>query len=214
MLDEQKELMSRRAYLTLTASSLLAKVFVDAEQPQPAYAIPKGVGPHEMSRIRLLCSTPLEWVEPQRTLLWAELPTADSEDPKVMFWTPETADEHAEADRFVRAAKWRSWRSEGELRSLLSQAPQWAVRLRLIGGRYLFVSDEAAAAETGGPIDELNLTTDSSEAAIVTAARARELVLGLPEEWGLGDDDDMLYFEPVTPKQLTNDLRWAAVTGR
>ena len=203
MFAEFAAVLSRRAFITVTVSSMLAKFFCPEDEDDPPSSV-TGVAPHEVDRLRRLCSTPHQWHEPKRTLIWAELPAEEGGQPKVMFWTPETPEEHAEADRFFAAGTYCGWANEAELDARLACSPTWAVRMRLIGGRQLFVAGGPQVGEVGAAVDELPLHPEPAEAAVVSAARAREIILGLHEEWNI-EPGELLALEPVLPTELRDD---------
>jgi hypothetical protein len=205
MFDELAAAVTRRAFITMTVSSMLAKFFCPPEEVAAADPpeVP-GVAPHEVARLRRLCSTPHQWHEPKRTLLWTELPGEEGGTPKVMIWTPETPEEHAEADRFYRAGTYTSWASEAELDTRLGGSAEWAVRMRLLGGRQLFVAGGSEVSELGAAVDEVPLDPDPSQAVVMSAARAKEVILGLHEEWGI-EPGELLALEPVLSSQVRDD---------
>ena len=205
MFEEDANQLSRRSFFAVTLSATLSKLFIAPSTPVAVLAIPVGVNTAEVERIRRLCGTPLQWFEPVRTLMWTELPTTEGDAPRLMIWTPETPGEHAEADRFFGAATWRSWSSDVDLSNLLRGSNKWLIRLRLIGGLCLFAA--WGEADMPASADDIDLTPDPANAAVVSAAQARTLIALLNSEWSI-EPDNWMYFEPVQPEQALADPRW------
>lgn len=145
------------------------------------------------------------WNDGHTFLLWVE--ETDDEEMVPMMWVVDTPEEKAEAERFYKAATWRSWRTVEELKELLKADGPWLVRWNF-GGRLRFVnsSDRKLLFETDGYAE---LTSEPSNAATMSSGDALEIILRMTEMVeGLGAGT-AIYYEPVRPIDALKDFRAA-----
>lgn len=154
-------------------------------------------------RIRRLVGRPVK-SRRGHALAWTERWEEDGE-LHVMQWVPETPEEVAEAERFYRVARWRSWTTPDELKALLTDPGPWLIRYNL-GEVFNWVNTTDEAYIYDDP-DALFLTNDPKAAAQMSAATVLRMMPRLMGRFGHNIDEGHIYFEPVKPEWATENLR-------
>lgn len=137
-------------------------------------------------------------------LAWTERWEEDGE-LHVMLWQPETPEEVAEAERFYRVARWRSWTTPDELKALLTDPGPWLIRYNL--GEVFNWVNTVKEEEIFDDPDALFLTNDPKAAAQMSAATVMKLMPRLMTTFGNHPEEGWIYFEPVKPEWATENLR-------
>jgi hypothetical protein len=201
----RSEGLSRRSFLIAMGSAILGTFAMPeppdtpADLPTEAPADPTAV---LAGKLRRVIGRPVKSQNGQ-TLAWMEKFESDGA-VHVMVWTPETPEEWAEATRFYEAARWRSWHTRDDLRTLLSAPGPWLIRYNL-NEVYNFVTttDETFLF---GPGDEVIFSNDPAKGVHVSSEVALALIPKLMDVYGNWDDGH-IYFEPVRPEEAMRNLR-------
>jgi hypothetical protein len=154
-------------------------------------------------RIRRLVGRPVKGRK-GHSLAWTERWEEDGE-LHVMRWTPETPEEVAEAERFYRIARWRSWNTTDDLKKLLTDPGPWLIRYNL--GEVFNWVNTVNEAEIYDDPDALFLTNDPAAAARMSAATVMKMMPRLMSAFGNNPEEGWIYFEPVKPEWAAENLR-------